>query len=72
MQARDNFLYGGLMAEVLVEIEGLTSKKPGPTLTGKDYGNRSQVQGSTFRVKDKEGIEGQKSSLKMLIFPSNC
>jgi len=25
------------MAEVLVEIEGLTSKKPGPTLTGKDY-----------------------------------
>jgi len=35
-------------------------------------GNRSQVQGSTFRVKDKEGIEGQKPSLKMLIFPSNC
>ena len=34
--------------------------------------NRSQVQGSTFRVKDKEGIEDQKSSLKMLIFPSNC
>jgi hypothetical protein len=34
--------------------------------------NRSQVQGSTFRVKDKEGIEGEKSSLKMLIFPSNC
>ena len=35
-------------------------------------GNRSQVQGSTFRVKDKEGIEDPKSSLKMLIFPSNC
>jgi hypothetical protein len=35
-------------------------------------GNRSQVRGTTFRVKDKEGIEGQKSSLKMLIFPSNC
>jgi len=34
--------------------------------------NRSQVQGSTFRVKDKEGIEDPKSSLKMLIFPSNC
>jgi len=34
--------------------------------------NRSQVQGSTFRVKDKEGIEGPKSSLQMFIFPSNC
>jgi hypothetical protein len=33
MQAGYNFLYGGLMAEVLVEIEDLTSKKPGPTLT---------------------------------------
>ena len=29
-------------------------------------------QGSTFRVKDKEGSEDPKSSLKMLIFPSNC
>jgi hypothetical protein len=37
MKAGYNFLYGGLMAEVLVEIEDLTSKKPGPTLTGKDY-----------------------------------
>ena len=26
--------------------------------------NRSQVQGSTFRVKDKEGIEDPKSSLQ--------
>ena len=34
--------------------------------------NRSQVHGSTFRVKDKEGIEDPKSSFKMLIFPSNC
>ncbi len=34
--------------------------------------NRSQVQGSTFRVKDKEGIKDPKSSLKVLIFPSNC
>jgi hypothetical protein len=42
--------------------------------------NRSQVQacppdgrrGSTFKVKDNEGIEDPKSSLKMLIFPSNC
>jgi len=25
-----------------------------------------------MRVKGKEGIEDQKSSLKMLIFPSNC
>jgi len=33
--------------------------------------NRSQVQGSTFRVKDKEGIEDPKSSLQMFIFPSN-
>ena len=33
---------------------------------------RSQVQGSTFRVKDKETIEDPKSSLKMLIVPSNC
>jgi hypothetical protein len=31
-----------------------------------------QVQGSTFRVKDKEGIEDLKSSLKKLVFPSNC
>jgi hypothetical protein len=29
--------------------------------------NRSQVQGSTFRVKDKEGIKDPKFSLKMLI-----
>jgi hypothetical protein len=34
--------------------------------------NRSQVQGSTFRVKDKEGIKDPKSSLKMLTFPYNC
>ena len=34
--------------------------------------NRSQVQGSTFSVKDKERIEDPKSSLKMLIFLSNC
>ncbi len=36
------------------------------------FSNRSQVQGSTFRVKDKEGIKDLKSSLKMLIFPNNC
>ena len=35
-------------------------------------GNRSQVQGSTFRVKDKERHEDSKSSLQMFIFPSNC
>jgi hypothetical protein len=34
--------------------------------------NRSQVQGSTFRVKDKESIKDQKSSLKMFISPNNC
>jgi hypothetical protein len=31
------------------------------------FGNRSQVQGSGLRVKDKEGIKDPKSSLKMLI-----
>jgi hypothetical protein len=31
-----------------------------------------QVQGSTFRVKDIEGIKDPKSSFKMLIFPNNC
>ena len=35
-------------------------------------GNHSQVQGSTFRVKAKDGIEIPKSSLKMLISPNNC
>jgi hypothetical protein len=34
--------------------------------------NRSQVQGSTFRVKDKEGIKDPKSLLKMLISSNNC
>jgi len=34
--------------------------------------NRSQVQGSTFRHKDKEGIKDPKSSLKKLMFPNNC
>jgi hypothetical protein len=34
--------------------------------------NRSQVQGSTFRVKDKEGIKDPKYSLKRLILPNNC
>ena len=37
-----------------------------------EVSNRSQVQGSTFRVKDKEGIKDPKSSLKMLISPNNC
>jgi len=36
------------------------------------YFNRSRVQGSTFRVKDKEGIKDRKSSLKMLVLPNNC
>ena len=34
--------------------------------------NRSQVQGSTFMVKGKEGIEDPKSSLNIVIFSSNC
>jgi len=34
--------------------------------------NRSQVQGSTFKVKDKEGIEEPRFSIKMLIFQNNC
>jgi hypothetical protein len=37
-----------------------------------DKDNRSQVQGSTFRVEDKEGIKDPKSRLKKLIFPNNC
>jgi hypothetical protein len=32
----------------------------------------SEVQGSRFRVKDKEGIKDPKFSLKMLILPNNC
>jgi hypothetical protein len=32
----------------------------------KTQGNRSQVQGSTFRVKNKEGIKDPKSSLNQL------
>ena len=38
----------------------------------KKGGNRSQVQGSTFRVKDKDGIEDLKFSIKMFIFQNNC
>jgi hypothetical protein len=34
--------------------------------------NRSQVQGSTFRVKNKKGINYPESTLKILILPSNC
>jgi hypothetical protein len=33
---------------------------------------RSQVRGSTFRVKDREAIKDPKSLLKMLIFPNIC
>jgi len=36
-------------------------------IKGRKIRNRSQVQGSTFRVKDKEGIKGPKFLLKMLI-----
>jgi hypothetical protein len=36
------------------------------------WGNSSQVLGSPFRVKDKEGIEDSKTSLKRLVFPSHC
>ncbi len=36
------------------------------------FRNRSQVQGSRFRVKGKEGIEDPKSSLNVVIFQSNC
>ena len=38
----------------------------------KIHANRSKVQGSTFWVKDKEGIKDPKSSLIMLIFQNNC
>ena len=58
-----------------IESRQLTELKPFDRLYlgwWKLPGNRSQVQGSTFRVKDKEGIKDPKSSLKMLIFPNNC
>jgi hypothetical protein len=35
-------------------------------------GSEFWVQGSTFRIKDKEGIKDPKFSLKMLILPNNC
>ena len=38
----------------------------------KTHSKRSQVHGSTFRVKDRDGIEDPKSSSKRLIFPGNC
>jgi hypothetical protein len=37
---------------------------PGGSHAGLFFSNRSQVQGSTFTVKDKEGIEDPKPSLK--------
>jgi hypothetical protein len=43
---------------------------PGPAILKNS--NRSQVQGSTFRVKDKEGPKDPKSWLKVLISPNNC
>ena len=36
-----------------------------------NYCKRSQVQGLTFRVKDKEGIEDPKSLLQLFIFPND-
>ncbi len=36
------------------------------------FSNRSQVQGSTFRVEDKDGIENPKFSRKMIISQNNC
>jgi hypothetical protein len=36
------------------------------------FGLRPHKQGSTFRVKDKEGIKDPKPSLKMIIFSNNC
>ena len=32
----------------------------------------SEVRGSRFRVKNKEGIKDPKSSIKILILPNNC
>jgi hypothetical protein len=42
------------------------------TFSASIIGNRSQVQGSTFRVKDKNGIEDPKLSIRMFIFQNNC
>jgi len=41
-------------------------------LSGYIIRNRLQVQDSAFRVKDKDGIEGPKFSIKMLIFQNIC
>ncbi len=38
----------------------------------KKYGKRSQVPGSTFRVRDMDKIEDPKSSQKMLVLPHIC
>jgi len=35
-------------------------------------GKRSQVLGSTFRVRNKDKIEEPKCSQKMLVLPHNC
>jgi len=43
------------------------TKAPGRDMSSRYFCNRSQVQGSTFRVKDKEGIKDPKFSQKMLI-----
>jgi hypothetical protein len=43
-------------------------RKPGTNHDGDlKQGDRSQVQGSTFKVKDKEGIKGLKFSLELLL-----
>jgi len=40
--------------------------------TDRTKSNRSQVQGSTFWVKDKEGIEDQKSSFTPMLLVYNA
>ena len=36
------------------------------------FGKRSQVQGSTFRVMDKDKFKDPKFSRQMLVLPDNC
>jgi hypothetical protein len=53
----------------LITSQGLvTAHKYLPILLG----NRSQVQGSTFRVRNKNKIENPKPLQKMLVLPHKC
>jgi len=60
--------------DILVPFTGLGLRPSGFRLRSSSYDRtrRPHTQGSTFRVKDKEGINDLKSWFKMLIFLNNC